>query len=118
MNAIEIQSEKDSRMNDNTEIAVSTSEAPSTAGAEENKEEADDRLYDEASSSCAANGEESPRDAYLRGRNEAITEAMRANADSQVGIAENRTPGIDDPASPPSDEVLAEFFSFRPSVWK
>lgn len=117
MNTIEIQSEKDSRMNDNTEIAVSTSEAPPAVSAEENEEEADDRLYGEASSS-AATGEESLRDAYLRGRNEAITEAMRANADSQVGIAENRTPGIDDPASPPSDEVLAEFFSFRPSVWK
>lgn len=117
MNVIEIQSEKDSRMNDNTEIAVSTSEAPATTGAEENEEETDDRLYDEASS-CAATGEESPREAYLRGRNEAITEAMRANDDSRVGIAENRTPGITDPTSPPSDEVLAEFFSFRPSVWK
>lgn len=55
-------------------------------------------------------------DAYLRGRNEAIAEA--AATDNSVSLqAVNRTPGVTDPATPPSDPFLAKLFRHRPSVW-
>lgn len=57
------------------------------------------------------------REAYLRGRNEAIAKATGADTGAISLQPANRTPGIADTATPPSDPDLANLFRLRPSVW-
>ena len=58
------------------------------------------------------------REAYLRGRNEAIAEALGRDGEHPLTAPRNHTPGIEDPYTPPSDPTLAAIFTFRPSVWQ
>lgn len=60
---------------------------------------------------------EALREAYLRGRNEAIAEALGRDAEHPFDAPRNHTPGIQDPYTPPSDPALAAVFTFRQSVW-
>lgn len=57
------------------------------------------------------------REAYLRGRNEAIAKATGADTAAISLQPANRTPGIADTTAPPSDPDLANLFRLRPSVW-
>lgn len=63
-------------------------------------------------------GYDALREAYLRGRNEAIAEALGRDAEHPFVAPRNHTPGIRDPYTPPSDPALAAMFTFRQSVWQ
>lgn len=70
----------------------------------------------EAASSGASSTQ--VREAYLRGRNEAISASLGRDSEHPLTAPRNHTPGIEDPYTPPSDPTLAAIFTFRPSVWQ
>lgn len=107
-------------MNQEDTLYVESTDDTAAESGNNGKDGADEDPLPAAESDLISTGkaDEMVREAYLRGRNEAIASAMAGEAHSPALEAANLTPGVATTETPPSDPDLAEIFSFRPSVWQ